>query len=78
MQTADNRVLPQGTAYMTDLGMTGSMDSVIGIKKEIAIERFLTGLPKKFETAKLDLALQVLLSRLMKLQGRRGLLSGSM
>ena len=49
VQTADNRVLPQGTAYMTDLGMTGSMDSVIGIKKEIAIERFLTGIPKKFE-----------------------------
>jgi metallophosphoesterase (TIGR00282 family) len=46
VQTADERVLPNGTAYITDLGMTGAMDSVIGIEKSIAIERFLTGLPK--------------------------------
>ncbi len=58
VQTADERILPQGTAYITDVGMTGSMDSVIGIDKSIAIERFLTGLPKKFETATNDMALQ--------------------
>lgn len=42
VQTADERILPQGTAYITDVGMTGSFDSVIGIKKEQAIGRFLT------------------------------------
>jgi calcineurin-like phosphoesterase len=42
IQTADERILPGGTAYMSDAGMTGSFDSVIGIKKELAIEKFLT------------------------------------
>ncbi len=51
IQTADARVLPKGTAYMTDIGMTGSRDSVIGIKKELSLERFLTQMPVKFETA---------------------------
>jgi metallophosphoesterase (TIGR00282 family) len=51
VQTADERVLPGGTAYITDVGMTGPSDSVIGIKKEIALERFLTMMPNKFETA---------------------------
>lgn len=58
VQTADERVLPKGTAYITDIGMSGSMDSVIGIKKEIAIERFLTQIPNKFEMAKDDVCLQ--------------------
>ena len=51
IQTADARVLHQGTAYITDLGMTGPRDSVLGIKKEIIINRFLTQLPAKFEVA---------------------------
>lgn len=51
VQTADEKVLPKGTAYISDVGMTGPTHSVIGIKKEIAIERFLSQLPKKFETA---------------------------
>lgn len=51
VQTADERILPGGTAYITDLGMTGPKDSVIGVKKEIIIEKFLTALPKKFEVA---------------------------
>jgi len=51
VQTADARILPGGTAYMTDLGMTGPVDSVIGIKKEIVLERFLTQLPSRFEVA---------------------------
>jgi metallophosphoesterase (TIGR00282 family) len=55
VQTADERVLPQGTAYITDVGMTGPHDSVIGIKKEIAIERFLTYLPNRFEVGKGDI-----------------------
>jgi metallophosphoesterase (TIGR00282 family) len=58
IQTADERILPQGTAYITDVGMTGSVDSVIGMKKEIAIERFLTQIPRKLEVAKKDIQLQ--------------------
>ncbi len=51
VQTADERVLPGGTAYITDAGMCGPMDSVIGVKKELAIERFLTHMPVRFEVA---------------------------
>ena len=52
VQTADEQILPGGTAYLTDAGMTGSGDAVIGIRKELAIERFLTQLPVRFEVAK--------------------------
>ncbi|HJX84548.1 MAG TPA: YmdB family metallophosphoesterase, partial [Candidatus Angelobacter sp.] len=52
--TADNRVLPKGTAYQTDVGMTGPYDSVIGVLKEQVLHRFLTGLPARFEAAKGD------------------------
>jgi metallophosphoesterase (TIGR00282 family) len=51
VQTADDRVLPGGTAYVTDVGMTGPHDSVIGVEIEPALNRFLTALPQKFETA---------------------------
>ncbi len=51
VQTADERVLPKGTAYITDVGMTGPRDSVIGIKCEPIIERFLSGMPTRFEVA---------------------------
>jgi metallophosphoesterase (TIGR00282 family) len=51
VQTADERVLPKGTAYITDAGMTGPRDSVIGIKQNRIIERFLTGMPTRFEVA---------------------------
>lgn len=54
VQTADERILPKGTAYITDAGMTGSRDAVIGIRKELAIEKFLTQLPIRFEVAKKD------------------------
>ncbi len=50
--TADERILPGGTAYMTDLGMTGPYDSVIGVKKEIIIKRYLTGMPAQYEDSK--------------------------
>lgn len=49
--TADERVLPRGTAYITDVGMTGPHDSVIGVERHAVIQRFLTGLPQRFETA---------------------------
>jgi 2',3'-cyclic-nucleotide 2'-phosphodiesterase len=51
VQTADERILPKGTAYLTDVGMTGPHDSVVGVEIEAALGRFLTGLPARFETA---------------------------
>nr|MBI3612386.1 TIGR00282 family metallophosphoesterase [Nitrospirota bacterium] len=51
VQTADEQILPNGTAYLTDIGMTGPVQGVIGIKKELAIEKFLTGMPRRFEVA---------------------------
>jgi len=58
VQTADDEILPQGTAYISDVGMTGPFDSVIGIKKDTIIERFLTQIPNKFDVAKGDIRLQ--------------------
>lgn len=52
--TADARVLPGGTAYQTDVGMTGPYDSVIGVQKEQILQRFLTSLPGRFEAAMND------------------------
>lgn len=52
VQTADETILPGGTAYITDVGMTGPVNSVIGIKKELIIRKFLTYMPARFETAK--------------------------
>jgi metallophosphoesterase (TIGR00282 family) len=49
--TADARILPRGTAYITDVGMTGPHDSVIGVERTAILQRFLTGLPQRFETA---------------------------
>ena len=54
VQTADERILPQGTAYLTDAGMTGSMDSIIGVKKELAIRKFLSHMPVRFESSELN------------------------
>jgi len=51
VQTADERVLPGGTAYISDVGMSGPHDSVIGVERDAALARFLTGLPSRFETA---------------------------
>lgn len=50
--TADERVLPGGTAYQTDVGMSGPYDSVIGVERELVMHKFLTGMPAKFEAAK--------------------------
>jgi len=61
IQTADERILPKGTAYITDVGMTGAMDSVIGIEKEIVIEHFLTQRPQRFKVAKRDIQLNAVL-----------------
>lgn len=59
--TADDRVLPGGTAYQTDVGMSGPYDSVIGVEKEHVLNRFLTGMPAKFEAAKGDPRMSALL-----------------
>jgi hypothetical protein len=58
VQTADERVLPGGTAYITDLGLTGPTDGVIGVDRQQIIQRFMTQMPIKFETAKGPAALQ--------------------
>jgi hypothetical protein len=50
--TADQRILPGGTAYQTDVGMSGPYDSIIGVEKELVLRKFLTGMPGKFEAAK--------------------------
>jgi len=55
--TADERVLPKGTAFQTDVGMTGPYDSVIGVKKELVIEKFLNNMPVRFEAADGDVHL---------------------
>jgi metallophosphoesterase (TIGR00282 family) len=51
VQTADERILPKGTAYLTDVGMTGPHDSIIGVEIEAALGKFVTGLPARFDTA---------------------------
>ena len=51
VQTSDARVLPGGTAYITDVGMTGPLESVIGVRTDIIVERFLTEMPQRFEVA---------------------------
>lgn len=58
VQTSDERILPGGTAYLTDAGMTGPIDSVIGMQRELVLERFLTGMPNRFEVASKGLELQ--------------------
>jgi len=55
--TADERVLPNGTAYVTDVGMTGPYDGVIGVKKELVVNKFLNGMPVRFEPATGDVRL---------------------
>ncbi len=58
VQTADQRVLPGGTAFITDVGMCGPWDSIIGVKKELVLERFLTQRPMAFEPARREVHLQ--------------------
>ncbi len=59
--TADETVLPEGTAYITDLGMSGPYDSVIGVDKEAIIKKFLNQIPARFEVAKGDARLSAVL-----------------
>lgn len=70
VQTADEQILPQGTGYMTDAGMTGPFDSIIGTKKEAVLERFLKHMPNRFDVAKGDVRLQGVLITVDETTGR--------
>jgi len=58
IQTSDEKILSEGTAYITDVGMTGPLDSVIGIRKQVALDRLLTQIPWKFDVATGEVELQ--------------------
>ena len=70
VQTSDERLLSKGTAFITDAGMTGPVDSVIGMRKEKIIEGFLTEMPTRFEVASKDLELQGVLVTLRSEDGK--------
>ena len=70
VQTADERLLPKGTAYITDLGMTGPTDSIIGVDPSLALQRFLTQMPNRFEPAKGPVALSGVVIRIDPDTGR--------
>jgi hypothetical protein len=57
VQTADEMILPNGTAYITDLGMTGPYDGIIGVQRDLVMDKFLRGMPKKFEPSSGDVRL---------------------
>jgi metallophosphoesterase (TIGR00282 family) len=68
--TADNRILPQGTAYISDVGMVGGYNSVIGIRKDQALKRFLTSRPQRFEPGKDGLVFSAVLVEIKSENGR--------
>jgi 2',3'-cyclic-nucleotide 2'-phosphodiesterase len=61
VQTADETILPKGTAYLTDAGMTGPFDSILGVVRDEVLHRFLTQIPMRFESASLDARLNAVL-----------------
>ncbi len=70
VQTSDSRVLPKGTGYITDAGMTGPTDSVIGMQKEGVLERFITQLPQKFQVGSNDVEVQGVLVTIDSINGK--------
>jgi calcineurin-like phosphoesterase len=68
--TADTRILPGGSAYQTDVGMTGPYDSVIGVKKELILQRFLTALPVRMEAAKASPELHAVILEVDEVTGK--------
>lgn len=70
VQTCDERILNEGTAYITDVGMTGPLASVIGIRTNIAIERLLTQIPWKFDVATDEIELQGVIVEIDSLTGK--------
>ena len=75
IQTADETILSKGTAYITDLGMSGPYDSVIGQDKEKILKRFLTSLPQKFEVASGEAKLCAAVIRVEEKTGRASRIS---
>jgi len=73
VQTADEKILPKGTAFITDVGMTGPTNSIIGVKVEQIVNKFLTHIPVRFETAKGEAMLSCVL---LDINSRTGLSSG--
>ena len=70
VQTADERILPEHTAYITDVGMTGPLNSVIGMDKESALQRFLTQMPSRFEVPKGDVVVCAVIVDIDPISGR--------
>ena len=70
VQTADEKILPKGTAYITDVGMTGGMDSVIGTKKEPVLEKFLLQIPRRFEPSNENLGLNAVVVSIDEATGK--------
>jgi metallophosphoesterase (TIGR00282 family) len=70
VQTADERILPQGTGYITDVGMTGGQDSVIGVKPKPAIDSFLTGVHQRLEPSMKNLALNGVVMTICEKSGK--------
>ena len=70
VQTADERILPAGTAYITDLGLCGAFDSVIGMEKDPVIRGFITQLPRQFEVAQDNVVLQGVIVEINEENGR--------
>jgi metallophosphoesterase (TIGR00282 family) len=70
VQTADERILPGGTAYITDLGMCGPFDSVIGMERDTVIRGFITQLPRQFEVAQDNVVLQGVIADIDDENGR--------
>ncbi len=70
VQTADERILPGGTAYITDIGMTGPFESIIGMKKENALKKFVTMLPSKFTVAENDIRINGVVISINKENGK--------
>ena len=68
--TADERILPNGTAFQTDVGMTGAYDSVIGFRPDEALHRFLMNTPRKLEVAKKDVRLSGVMVEVDETTGR--------
>ena len=70
IQTADAGILEKGTAYITDVGMTGPHDSIIGMRKDLVLERFVLGLPNSFKVAKHGVRFQAVVVTADRSNGR--------
>ncbi|MCF7794267.1 MAG: TIGR00282 family metallophosphoesterase [Candidatus Cloacimonetes bacterium] len=70
IQTADEEILPHGTAYITDVGMTGPHDSIIGTDKDIILQKILTGVPRRFDVAKSGLQINAVIIEISDVNGK--------